>query len=207
MPPKSKLKPLTQEEQKFAKQNHRIVYWYLNSCGLSVDDWYDIVIFGYLSSVQKYLKNTKLQKYAFSTIAKKAMQSSIGNELAARKSRIQPLSLDAVLSEDENFTGNSALIYDVSRFSGCYGEGIIEKEIEGPDRHAIQEFLSGKIRELCFVCPQDIRMKMYKKIWLYMKNNYYTDICKVSLRGNNICLIWKEIKNEHKNRPIRDRER
>ena len=41
---------MTQEEQEFAEQKHDLVIDYLRRKGLPMDDYYDIVIFGYVSS-------------------------------------------------------------------------------------------------------------------------------------------------------------
>ena len=47
------LRPMTQEEREFAEQNHDLVIDYLRRKRLPMDDYYDIVIFGYLSAVQQ----------------------------------------------------------------------------------------------------------------------------------------------------------
>ena len=72
------LRELTKEEQNFAEENHDIVYAFLRSENLCHDDYYDVVIFGYLQAVQKYLLRDDLrQRYAFSTIARRQMQNSL----------------------------------------------------------------------------------------------------------------------------------
>ena len=39
--------PLTEEQRRFAEQNHALVYKFLHQHGLSVDEYYDIVVFGF----------------------------------------------------------------------------------------------------------------------------------------------------------------
>ena len=51
------LQPRTQEEREFAEQHHDLVIDFLRYRCLSVNDFYDIVIFGYLSAVQQYFRN------------------------------------------------------------------------------------------------------------------------------------------------------
>ena len=51
------LQPMTQEEREFAEQHHDLVIDFLRYRWLSVNDFYDIVIFGYLSAVQQYFRN------------------------------------------------------------------------------------------------------------------------------------------------------
>ena len=68
------LKPFTKEEQQFAEDNHGIIYTFLNEKQLSEDDYYDVVVFGYLRAVQEYFDNKRICKYKFSTLAWKRMQ-------------------------------------------------------------------------------------------------------------------------------------
>ena len=51
------LRPMTNEEREFAAQEHQIVIDFLRCKRLPMDDFYDIVIFGYLSAVQQYFRN------------------------------------------------------------------------------------------------------------------------------------------------------
>ena len=71
--------PLTEEQRRFAEQNHALVYKFLHQHGLSVDEYYDIVIFGFLLAVQRYLTDASLAPYAFSTVAWSAMESALRN--------------------------------------------------------------------------------------------------------------------------------
>ena len=82
--------PLTEEQRRFAEQNHALVYKFLHQHGLSVDEYYDIVIFGFLLAVQRYLTDASLAPYAFSTVAWSAMESALRNHrrTARRKLRL-----------------------------------------------------------------------------------------------------------------------
>lgn len=83
--------PLTEEQRRFAEQNHALVYKFLHQHELSVDDYYDIVIFGFLLAVQRYLTDASLAPYAFSTVAWSAMESALRNHrrTARRKLRLR----------------------------------------------------------------------------------------------------------------------
>ena len=60
---------MTQEEREFAEQHHDLVTDFLRYRHLPADDFYDVVIFGYLSAVQQYFRNppagVKFQAMAF----------------------------------------------------------------------------------------------------------------------------------------------
>lgn len=73
------MKTLTDEQRKFAEENHDLVYAFLKENGLPVSQYYDVIIFGYLRAVQEYCENQKLQKYKFATVAWKRMKREIFN--------------------------------------------------------------------------------------------------------------------------------
>ena len=90
----AKLRPLTREAQELAHRNIQTVSRFLGHHRLS-DDWYDVVIFRYLLTVQNWLDRPELHRYAFSTIAWQAMSSAVNNERRKQRRRIQAVSLDA----------------------------------------------------------------------------------------------------------------
>lgn len=69
--------PWTDERNIFATDHHGLVYSFLRNNYLSEDDYYDIVIFGYLKAVEDYFNKPELQQYSFATIAWKAMLRSL----------------------------------------------------------------------------------------------------------------------------------
>lgn len=70
--------PLTKEQREFAAKWHNLIYVFLREKGLPRDDYYDIVVFGYLRAVKEFFaKPTLQQKYSFSTIAWKKMDGSL----------------------------------------------------------------------------------------------------------------------------------
>ena len=70
------LHPMTQAEREFAEQHHDMVIDYLRYRRLPMDDFYDIVIFGYLSAVQQYFRNPPAG-VEFKAMAFRAMKDSI----------------------------------------------------------------------------------------------------------------------------------
>lgn len=73
------LRPMTQEERDFAEQHHDLVIDYLCCKRLPMDDFYDVVIFGYLSAVQQYFRNPPAG-VAFKVMAFRAMKDSVLRE-------------------------------------------------------------------------------------------------------------------------------
>ena len=87
------MKTLTDEQRKFAEENHDLVYTFLHENRLPTVQYYDVVIFGYLRAVQEYCGNPKLQKYKFATVAWKKM-------LCALKDYYKHMAKDILFQED-----------------------------------------------------------------------------------------------------------
>ena len=103
-----KLEKLSEIEQKFAEENHSLIYKFLSNGNYSIEEYYNIVVFGFLKAVQIYHRRNDLNgKYKFSVIAWKYMQAEIGNHFRIKNSKKRTtleniLSLDADNEEMEN---------------------------------------------------------------------------------------------------------
>ncbi len=96
------LRPMTQEERDFAEQHHDLVIDYLCRKRLPTDDFYDVVIFGYLSAVQQYFRNPPAG-VAFKAMAFRAMKDSVlreGEYHARAKRCAHIISLDGMNVQD-----------------------------------------------------------------------------------------------------------
>lgn len=79
-----KINHLTSMEKEFAEEHHNVVYKFLNSNKLSEQEFYDVVIFGYLVAVKDYLNQENLQRYSFTTIAWRNMKNALAEEYLYR---------------------------------------------------------------------------------------------------------------------------
>lgn len=100
------LKPLTPEERAVAQQNYWIVESFLRSNRLPQDDWFDVVIFRYLLTVERWFRQPELYRYEFSTIAWNAMRSAIGHEREKQRRQIRTISLDEPVPGTDDLTWN-----------------------------------------------------------------------------------------------------
>lgn len=106
---KHKLQPLTETEKRFAEENHNLVYGFLHRYNYSIEECYNVVIFGFLKAVQIYNRRKDLQeKYDFPFIAWQYMRSEIGNNTRTENSQKRKptegvISLDAEYAEAEKF--------------------------------------------------------------------------------------------------------
>ena len=73
------LRPMTKEEREFAEQHHDLVIGFLRRRRLPLDEFYDVVIFGYLSAVQQYFRDPPVG-VEFKAMAFRAMKDSVLRE-------------------------------------------------------------------------------------------------------------------------------
>ena len=76
---------LTAEESAFAAEHHHLIYTYLANRHLPVEEFYDVVVFGYLNGVRKHFRREDLQDYAFTTLAWRAMDACFANYVRAKQ--------------------------------------------------------------------------------------------------------------------------
>lgn len=89
--------PMTQEEREFAEHHHDLVIDFLRCKHLPMEEYYDVVIFGYLSAAQQYFRDPPID-VAFKAMAFRAMKDAIlrEGEYHARAKRCgNAVSLDA----------------------------------------------------------------------------------------------------------------
>lgn len=71
--------PLTPEQSLFAAEHHGLVYAFLNDKHLPENEFYDVIIFGYIDAVRRYFTEPHLQQYSFGTIAWGGMHGALAN--------------------------------------------------------------------------------------------------------------------------------
>lgn len=81
--PKTNDIPLTEEQAAFAAEHEKLIGKYLKIRHLPTSEYYDVVMFGYLRAVRRYLTIPELRAHKFKTIAFKAMQSDLGSHFRA----------------------------------------------------------------------------------------------------------------------------
>lgn len=95
--------PLTERQKEFAAENHGLVYAFLNGHCLDEDEFYDVVVFGYLRAVRRYFTENSLRKYKFGTIAWSCMRVDLLNYYKANRSQkrsAEVVSIHVSLSPD-----------------------------------------------------------------------------------------------------------
>ena len=163
--------PLTAEESAFAAENHNMIQKFLCVRRLPMDEYYDIIVFGYLRAVRKYLARPDLQQYKFSPIANRAMSCDLyhSNEYwnrAKRRGEVVPLLeetdsrdlMDTVAERVDNVIAFEQLTRKITpmqrRIASLRADGYRDKEIATifriSPREVTAEMEDAKFRVLNF---------------------------------------------------------
>lgn len=83
------VRPMTIEEQEFAERNHDLAFDFLRFRSLPAEEYYDIIIFGYLAAVQQFIR-TPPAGVPFRAMAIRAMKDCLAGdrEYRARAMRL-----------------------------------------------------------------------------------------------------------------------
>ena len=95
--------PMTPAQQLFAEEHHNLVYAFLNEKKLPEDEYYDVVVFGYLQAVMDYTTQGESGRFSFATIAWRKMESRLADHFrhqASTKRAAPTVSLNAVMDEN-----------------------------------------------------------------------------------------------------------
>lgn len=203
---KTQNQPLTKFEQAFAEANHYIVELYLAKRGLDLAEWYDVVIFRYLLSVQRWFREPRLHQWKFNTIACQAMRSAIGNELVNQSRRIKTVSLDAELPGDDGFTLMDTVTYENLDYLYIGGDEMqikynVKNLPEKPGNKgsdetiAINAFIGTTMKNMVFEYDtEEESKKRLKTIQSYLTYKKLRDVLEVYRAKNIICVVRKETK-------------
>ena len=103
-----KLQPLSEIEKRMSEENHGLVYSFLHRHGYSIEEFYNIVIWGYIKGIQIYNRRDDLkEKYQLSFICEQYMRAELSNHFKKENAKKRKpvgivLSLDADYAEEEN---------------------------------------------------------------------------------------------------------
>lgn len=167
------MEKFTKQEQRFAEENHNLIYKYLREHGYSIEEYYDVALFGFLKSVQAYHRKEKLKgNYNFSYIAYHYMRAELSNHFKKENAKKRKpvgivLSLDADYAEEENL-------------HNCIGGKSAEDEVmESEAIKEIMEILSDIQRKII-----SLRMDGFsnRDIFLFLEikpTSYYKELHRI----------------------------
>ena len=175
-----KLQRLTDSERKYAVDNHNLVYAFLHRYGYSLENYYDIVIFGYLKAVQVYHRRENLRKiYDFPFISWQYMRSEIGNYFRMENTRKRKPA-EKVISLDAGCTG----LENVENLHDCISAA---DDGNSPEAEIMRlELLTEFLSRLSSVQRKIVKLKMdgyrHKEIYQLLEispSSYYREIQRI----------------------------
>lgn len=117
-----RLEKLTESEKKFAEENHNLVYGFLHRYKYSIGEYYNVVVFAYLKSVQVYHRRKDLQnKCDFPFISWQYMRSAIGNHFRIKNTQKRTATYGTVSFDSDND--------DMENFYNCIGGKSAEDDV------------------------------------------------------------------------------
>ena len=115
---KQQIRPLTSREKQYTTDNYYLIDKFLKRFKLDAEEFFDIVVFDYLLSVEIYLNNETLQKkYNFETVSYMYMRRAIYTYFRKQKAqkRSSEFGADISFNEIDAYIGTenfSSLEYD-----------------------------------------------------------------------------------------------
>ena len=115
---KQRIRPLTSTERQYATDNYCLINKFLKRFKLDAEEFFDIVVFDFLLSVEIYLNNETLQeKYNFETVSYMYMRRAIYAHFRKQKAqkRSSEFGADISFNEIDAYIGTenfSSLEYD-----------------------------------------------------------------------------------------------
>lgn len=176
-----KRKPLTMSEQKFAEQNHNIIYDYLHKKKMDIEEYYDIAAIGYVTAVMNYHRKRKLQKYAFTTIAWRTMGREILNYNRSLNQQKHPplVFLEDIHTEDNEKEWQGVIGADDEAFNMRLYISDIEKCLE-PQQHSLCKILlQGSTDKECRKAMKcnNSELKTHKNMLREFFTRYFDESC------------------------------
>lgn len=105
------MKKLTDDQRRFATENHNLIYKFLKSRNLPIDEFYDIVAIGYVKAVASF--NPDIAQ--FSTYSYRAMENAVKAEQRKRlaKFRIPEMPICSLDFMVEDADGDGCELYSL----------------------------------------------------------------------------------------------
>lgn len=141
---KEQLRPLTREERKFSEENYHLIMDFMKKSNLNAEEFFDIVVFDFLLSVEKYLNDSQLQaKCSFEAVSYMYMKRAVFVHFRKQKAqkRCADAGSDISLDSIDMNVSNHSIVENISNFE--YREMI--KQIEGGLTEEQRKIFSNKV--------------------------------------------------------------
>lgn len=98
---KEQLRPLTREERKFSEENYHLIMDFMMKSKLDAEEFFDIVVFDFLLSVEKYLNDPQLQaKCSFEAVSYMYMKRAVFSHFRKQNAQKRSIGVGSNISLD-----------------------------------------------------------------------------------------------------------
>lgn len=139
---KEQLRPLTREERKFSEENYHLIMDFMKKSKLDEEEFFDIVVFDFLLSVEKYLNDPQLQaKCSFEAVSYMYMKRAVFVHF--RKQKAQKRNAEA--GADISLNGDPKDIYSTMETASNLEYREMVKQIENGLTEEQRKIFSDKV--------------------------------------------------------------
>ena len=176
----NRLQPLNDVEKRLSEEHHGLVYSFLHRHGYSIEEFYNICVFGYLKAIQIYNRREDLRKkYQFAFICEQYMRAEIKDHFRVQNAQ-KRTPTETIISLDANHTETDNLYNLVD------GKSVEDELMESELLEELLENLSEVQRDI-------LKLKLEgfsnKEVYLSLEiptSTYYKEL-------NRIKVIFKEL--------------
>lgn len=153
-----KLGKMTEIEKQFAEKNHNLIYGFLHKRGYSIEEYYQIAVFGFIKAVEVYHRKPDVaEKYDFPYIACQYMRAEVKDYVKTENNRKHKpeesvVSLDAKADDLEslyNIIGEKSVETDMIERQAVLG--LLEPMTELQQKISVYKMNGFNNREICIM--------------------------------------------------------
>lgn len=173
---KNRLQPLTEIEKRQAEEHHGLVYSFLHRHRYSIEEFYNIAIFGYLKAIQTYNRREDLKgKYQLAFICEQYMRAEIKDHFRVQNAQKRKPT-ETIVSLDANYTETDNLYNLVG------GKSIEDELIESELLEELLENLSEVQRNIVMLKMEGLSNKEVYDVFLAIPSStYYKELDRIKV--------------------------
>lgn len=189
---KKALQPLTEMEKRMAEENHNLVYSFLHRHGYSIEEFYNVVIFGYLRGIQVYNRKEDIRKkYQLAFICERNMLAETKDYFRSQNSqKRKPMEITVSLDINYAETDN---IYNL-----VAGKSVEDEVLESKQVDEMMENLSEVQRDILKLKLEGYDNKEILSLLGIPSSSFYKEMNRIKVIMENMIgqdqgkdLLWQ----------------
>ena len=170
----NKLQPLNNVEKRMSEEHHGLVYSFLHRHNYSIEEFYNIVIFGYLKGIQTHNRKEELHIYPLAFICEQYMRAEITNHFRIQNAQKRKPT-ETIISLDADNT-EAANLYNL------VGGKSVEDELM--ESELLKELLENLSEVQCDILKLKLEGFSNKEVYLALEiptSTYYKELDRIKV--------------------------